>query len=131
VEVVEALVDVFGESGLRGSNLAVIAPYKAHVELLRDRIEDDKIEIDTVDGFQGREKEVVIISFVRSNPSGAIGFLSDERRLNVSLTRARRKLILVGDVSTLTRTRLFDQLHTYVDEVGTVETVDWDTVRGE
>jgi superfamily I DNA and/or RNA helicase len=51
--------------------------------------------------------------------------------LNVSLTRARRKLILVGDVSTLTRTRLFDQLHTYVDEVGTVETVDWDTVRGE
>lgn len=128
VDVVTALVDVFGFTGLRSSNLAVIAPYKAHVELLRDRIGDEAIEIDTVDGFQGREKEVVLISFVRSNSSGAIGFLSDERRLNVSLTRARRKLILIGDVSTLTRTRLFDDLHQYVVERGTVEPVTHETI---
>jgi predicted DNA helicase len=129
VDVVSALLDTFESSGLRASDLAVIAPYKAHVELLRDRINDESIEIDTVDGFQGREKEVVLISFVRSNSSGAIGFLSDERRLNVSLTRARKKLILVGDVSTLTCTRMFDELHQYVEERGTVEPVTRDIVR--
>lgn len=60
-----------------------------------------KVEVNTVDGYQGREKEIIIISMVRSNKNGRIGFLSDLRRLNVSLTRARRKLVIIGDSETL------------------------------
>jgi superfamily I DNA and/or RNA helicase len=59
------------------------------------------LEIDSVDGFQGREKEAVAISLVRSNPQGEIGFLADVRRMNVAMTRARRKLLVVGDSATL------------------------------
>jgi ATP-dependent RNA/DNA helicase IGHMBP2 len=59
------------------------------------------LEIDSVDGFQGREKEAVVISLVRSNSEGEIGFLADVRRMNVALTRARRKLLVIGDSATL------------------------------
>ena len=59
------------------------------------------LEIDSVDGFQGREKEAVVLSLVRSNPEGEIGFLADVRRMNVALTRARRKLLVIGDSATL------------------------------
>lgn len=118
--IVRALVKAVIDAGLGESNLAVISPYKAQVEQLRENRVSPGVEIDTVDGFQGREKEVVLISFVRSNDSGAIGFLSDWRRLNVALTRARRKIILVGDASTLTRARLYAQLFKYVEDVGRV-----------
>jgi superfamily I DNA and/or RNA helicase len=79
----------------------VITPYAAQARLLRERIEVANLEIDTVDGFQGREKEAVIVSLVRSNDRGEIGFLSDIRRINVALTRARRKLIVISDTSTI------------------------------
>ena len=89
------------EAGVDPSDLAIIAPYAAQARLLRDRLDEPLIEIDTVDGFQGREKEVVIVTMVRSNNRGEIGFLSDIRRTNVALTRARRKLIVIGDSATL------------------------------
>ena len=88
-------------AGLPTRDIAVIAPYAAQVRWLRERAGRDALEIDTVDGFQGREKEAVIISCVRSNSTGEIGFLADTRRMNVALTRARRKLILIGDSATL------------------------------
>ncbi|HEU5059482.1 MAG TPA: AAA domain-containing protein, partial [Kofleriaceae bacterium] len=84
--------------------VAVISPYLAQVRLLRDALRaevDGGLEIDTVDGFQGREKEAVVVDLVRSNDDGEIGFLADTRRMNVALTRARRFLLVVGDSATL------------------------------
>lgn len=90
--------------GLPAADLAVISPYLAEVRLLRDALGgevDAGLEIDTVDGFQGREKEAVVVDLCRSNDDGAIGFLADTRRMNVALTRARRFLLVVGDSATL------------------------------
>ena len=92
VKKVQALLD----AGLPKKDIAVIAPYAAQVRLLRDLFTGIGPEVDTVDGFQGREKEAVVISLVRSNPQNEIGFLADRRRMNVALTRARRKLIVIG-----------------------------------
>ncbi|NND99789.1 MAG: AAA family ATPase [Pirellulaceae bacterium] len=97
VQLVRDLMD----AGVRPDQIAVIAPYAAQVRLLRGRLDSPDLEIDTVDGFQGREKEVVVITMVRSNDRGEIGFLADTRRTNVALTRARRKLIVIGDSATL------------------------------
>jgi superfamily I DNA and/or RNA helicase len=96
----------------------VIAPYAAQVRLIRDMCSDRDLEIGTVDGFQGREKEAVIISLVRSNERGEIGFLSDTRRMNVALTRARRKLIVIGDSATLANNDFFKKLLDYFEEIG-------------
>ena len=87
--------------GIRPEDIAVISPYDDQVALIKRMLHVEGLEIKTVDGFQGREKEVVIVSFVRSNKSGTIGFLKDLRRLNVSITRAKRKLVLIGDSNTL------------------------------
>lgn len=121
--IVTKLVNGFLESGLDPSAMAVISPYKAQVELLNELINTEQLQVDTVDGFQGQEKEVVILSFVRSNSSGSIGFLSDERRLNVSLTRARRKLIIVGDTGTLEKHTIYESLKNYVELRGQLEIV--------
>ena len=94
-------VDKLIAAGLPAADIAVIAPYAAQVRWLRQHAAHDELEIDTVDGFQGREKEAVVISLVRSNRQGEIGFLADTRRMNVALTRARRKLIVIGDSATL------------------------------
>lgn len=92
------------ERGLAASEIAVITPYKAQVKLLRDLLRDlqeQGLEIVSVDGFQGREKEAVVLDLVRSNALGEIGFLSDTRRMNVALTRAKRQLIVIGDSATI------------------------------
>lgn len=83
-------------------SIGVIAPYRAQVELLETLIEPNEcIEVQTVDGFQGRESDVIYISLTRSNDRSEVGFLSDYRRMNVAMTRARRKLVVVGDSATL------------------------------
>ena len=92
--------------GVAPADVAVIAPYDAQVQRLRQllaaRVEEG-LEVDTVDGFQGREKDAVVVSLVRSNEDGEVGFLADVRRMNVALTRARRKLVVVGDGATVSR----------------------------
>jgi ATP-dependent RNA/DNA helicase IGHMBP2 len=88
-------------AGLRPDQLAVIAPYEAQVRLLRELLPFEELEVDTVDAFQGREKEAVLVSLVRSNPDGELGFLADVRRMNVAITRARRRLWVVGDSATI------------------------------
>jgi superfamily I DNA and/or RNA helicase len=104
--------------GLAERDLAVIAPYAAQVRLLRSLLKTPGLEIDTVDGFQGREKEAVIISLVRSNPLGEIGFLADVRRMNVALTRARRLLIVIGDSATIAAHPFYARLVDYVAAQG-------------
>src|SRR5262249_23001428 len=106
VRKVRALLD----AGVSPSDIAVIAPYAAQVRLLRERLAMPGLEIDSVDGFQGREKEAVVLSLVRSNVDGEIGFLADVRRTNVALTRARRKLLVIGDSATLSALPFYQRL---------------------
>ncbi len=115
------------DAGLAERDIAVIAPYAAQVRLLRERCGMPELEIDTVDGFQGREKEAVIITLVRSNASGEIGFLADQRRMNVALTRARRKLIVIGDSATLGGHPFYASLLEYFEHSGAYHTV-WEEV---
>jgi superfamily I DNA and/or RNA helicase len=76
-----------------------------------------------VDGFQGREKEAVLITLVRSNDIGEIGFLGDERRMNVAMTRAKRKLIMIGDGATLARHEFYASLIAYFESIGAYHSV--------
>ena len=100
----------------------IISPYKGQVQLLRALLRRDAffkpyrhlLSVNTVDGFQGQERDVILISLVRSNENGQIGFLHDLRRMNVAITRARMKLILVGNSHTLCRTPFYKLLHSYI-----------------
>lgn len=124
-EFVNRQLDELLAAGILPEDIAVITPYAAQARRLRDLIDHPAIEIDTVDGFQGREKEAVVISLVRSNNKGELGFLTDTRRMNVALTRARRKLIVFGDSSTLANHEFYLRLLEYFelqDAYGTV----WD-----
>ncbi len=117
------------ESGLSSQQIAVITPYSAQVRLLREKLVDPEIEIDSVDGFQGREKEAVIISMVRSNRDGEIGFLSDIRRMNVALTRARRKLIVIGDSATISTHPYYQKMLAYFEALGAYHSI-WEEYQG-
>lgn len=118
--LVAQMADNLLRSGMQPENIAVISPYKDQVDLLDRKIDAEDLEIKSVDGFQGREKEVVIISLTRSNKKNGIGFLEDVRRLNVSLTRAKRKLIVVGDSSTITSHETYAHFVDYVQDIGRV-----------
>jgi superfamily I DNA and/or RNA helicase len=111
------------DAGVASESIAVIAPYAAQVRILRERLSMPGLEIDSVDGFQGREKEAVIISLVRSNPEGEIGFLSDVRRMNVAMTRARRKLVIIGNSATLSTHPFFRDLLCHCETTGAYRSV--------
>jgi predicted DNA helicase len=124
-EVVVRQVEALLAAGLPVSDVAVIAPYAAQVRWLRSLLWEKHagLEIDTVDGFQGREKEAVVISLVRSNATGEIGFLADVRRMNVALTRARRKLVVIGDSSTISHHAFYGRMLEYFELLGAYRTV--------
>jgi superfamily I DNA and/or RNA helicase len=111
------------DCGVCPADIAVIAPYAAQVRLLRELLAVPGLEIDSVDGFQGREKEAVVLSLVRSNSKGEIGFLSDMRRMNVALTRARRKLLVIGDGATLAGEPFYQRMIEYFEGLGGYRTV--------
>jgi len=102
-------------------DVGIISPYRAQVQYLRSLIRKREffkpfrslISVNTVDGFQGQERDVIIISLVRSNDEGSIGFLQDLRRMNVAITRARMKLIILGDSKTMTRHPFYKKLYDY------------------
>ncbi len=121
--LVEQKVNGLLAAGLSMEEIAVITPYSAQMRYLRTLLPDERLEIDSVDGFQGREKEAVIISLVRANQTGEIGFLAETRRLNVALTRARRKLIVIGDSATITSHPFFQRLVAYFEEIGAYRSV--------
>lgn len=106
-------------------DVGVISPYKAQVQLLRAMLRKDAffkpfrplISINTVDGFQGQERDIILISLVRSNDAGQVGFLHDLRRMNVAITRARMKLIIVGHGTTLCHIPFYKRLHDYIENL--------------
>jgi len=122
-EEAKIAVEVVGElhrMGLDRRDIGVITPYAAQVKLIKQMLieKELKVEVNSVDGFQGREKEVIVVSFVRSNDEGEIGFLRDLRRLNVAITRPRRKLVLIGNTETLSSHPVYRRFIDYVKEEG-------------
>lgn len=109
---------------LLGHSIGVISPYAEQVRYIRQEISDDPslrnldIDIDSIDGFQGQEKEVMYISLVRSNLTGEIGFLKDERRINVAMTRAQKKLVIIGDSACLAQHKLYSDIIIYIEKYG-------------
>ncbi|MCH7410321.1 AAA domain-containing protein [Belliella sp. DSM 111904] len=114
--------------------IGLISPYRAQVRKFKElifesydypnlRAFEDLLTIDSIDGFQGQERDLIIISLVRSNAKGEIGFLADVRRMNVALTRAKRKLVIIGDSATLATHPFYDKLLTYIQEEGTYRSI--------
>ena len=108
-------------------DVGIISPYRAQVQYLRQLVKKREyfkpfrnlITVNTVDGFQGQERDIIVISLVRSNDEGQIGFLRDLRRMNVAITRARMKLIILGDAATMTRHPFYRQLYRYIQALKT------------
>ncbi len=107
-------------------SIGIISPYKAQVNLLQnvfigvfEEFEElePKISVNTIDSFQGQERDVVYISLVRSNEKGEIGFLADTRRMNVAITRARKKLVIIGDSATIGQHPFYNSFLDYVNEI--------------
>lgn len=128
VAQLQTYIEKIGKERVLDENIdfGLISPYKAQVQYIRGLIKRNaffkpfrrQITVHTVDGFQGQERDVIMISLVRANSNGQIGFLGDLRRMNVAITRARMKLIILGDAATLTKHRFYRELHTYITEKG-------------
>ena len=123
--VLEQYFEKIGKARILNERLdvGVISPYRAQVQYLRRLLKNKEffkpfrhlISVNTVDGFQGQERDIILISLVRANDEGQIGFLRDLRRMNVAITRARMKLIILGDASTMTRHPFYKKLYEYID----------------
>nr|XP_045602750.1 DNA-binding protein SMUBP-2-like [Procambarus clarkii] len=122
--IVSCQVQALISSGVPENDIAVITPYNLQVELVRSllRVSHPSVEVRSVDGFQGREKEAVVMSLVRSNKQGSVGFLSEDRRLNVAVTRARRHLCVVCDSDTVNKHSFLKNFIDYISQHGQVRT---------
>lgn len=124
LQTLQAYIERIGKQRMLDEriDIGLISPYRAQVQCLRHLVKSSPwfrpfrglLSINTVDGFQGQERDVMVISMVRSNDEGQIGFLRDLRRMNVAMTRARMKLIIIGDRGTLCRHPFYRQLWQYV-----------------
>jgi ATP-dependent RNA/DNA helicase IGHMBP2 len=110
---------------LLGNEIGILSPYAEQVRYIRNQLREDSlisglsIEVNSIDGFQGAEKDAIYLSLTRSNEKGNIGFLADERRINVAITRAKKAVIVIGDSSTLGNHTLFQSLLTHFEREGT------------
>ncbi len=122
----ELLINLLAAEKLTNLSVGIITPYKAQVEIISELLNDSdalapyrsQIQVNTVDAFQGQERDVIYISLVRANDRGEIGFLKEYRRLNVAMTRARYRLVLIGDSATLGSDHFFNELLDYVQRMG-------------
>ncbi|XP_014237056.1 DNA-binding protein SMUBP-2-like [Trichogramma pretiosum] len=124
--IVDKVVSSLIKSGLPHSSIGVITPYSLQVDFIGRsfRSRSIKVEVSTVDGFQGREKEVIILSLVRSNEDRELGFVTDFRRLNVAVTRARRLLIVIADSETMEKDELIESLLKHIGDNGLLQTAE-------
>jgi ATP-dependent RNA/DNA helicase IGHMBP2 len=117
--------------------IGIISPYRAQINYLKDQVElipelhrltvNKLLSIGTVDSFQGQERDIIYISMVRSNDRGEIGFLADIRRMNVAMTRARKKLVIVGDSATLTYDPFYKEFVEYTEDIGSYKSA-WELI---
>ena len=124
MELLQAYFEKIGKQRIidESIDVGIISPYRAQVQYLRHLIKKETffkpfrhlLSVNTVDGFQGQERDVIIVSLVRSNNDGQIGFLRDLRRMNVAMTRARSKLIIIGDHETLAHHEFYKKLYEYI-----------------
>ena len=127
----DILIKLMEEEKLDELSVGVILPYRAQVEVINKLlVQSDKlaphlerIDVNSVDAFQGQERDVIFISLVRSNPNGEIGFLREYRRMNVAMTRARHRLVIVGDSSTIGIDPFFNKMLDYIQKHGTYQSV--------
>ena len=125
-EEAELLVKHLGQQILEDKTVGIIAPYKAQIQLLNELIlqsealdgHRERISVNTVDAFQGQERDVIYISLTRSNEKGEIGFLKEYRRMNVALTRAKLQLVVLGDSATLGKEAFYNGILDYVQSIG-------------
>lgn len=131
IQQLKLYMERIGEKRILDENIdfGIISPYRAQVRYLRRLLEKENffrpfrrlITVHTVDGFQGQERDVIFVSLVRANEEGKIGFLNDLRRMNVAMTRARMKLLVLGEAATLTRHAFYRALYEYIGEVQRME----------
>lgn len=117
IEIVLDLVLKYKEKGLEKDDIGVISPYGEQVKQIKERM--PFVEVNSIDGFQGREKKIIIISLTRSNDRNQIGFLKDLRRLNVALTRAICELVVIGNPKTISSEKTYEDFMEFVKNNGT------------
>jgi superfamily I DNA and/or RNA helicase len=127
-----SILEQYKAAGLADKKISIgiISPYKQQVELLQQQVLEQEslqeflswISVKTIDGFQGQERDIICISLVRSNETGEIGFLNDTRRMNVALTRAKRKLVVIGDSGTLSYHAFYKDFLDYIEKIGAYHT---------
>ncbi|MBI4063070.1 MAG: AAA family ATPase [Elusimicrobia bacterium] len=105
------------QAGVQSRQIGILTPYVAQARLLKSLVREPGLEIGSVDGFQGREKEAVILSLVRSNEKSEVGFLGDIRRMNVAMTRARRLLIIIADSATIGQHPFYSRFLEYAQSI--------------
>ena len=116
-QVYEVVRDLLKEGDVTSNGVGVITPYRAQLKLIADKIKEfENVSVRTVDGFQGQERDVIVFSAVRCNEHGFVGFLDDEKRMNVLLTRARRGMIVIGNKKTLGKCVLWNMWIDWVEE---------------
>ena len=117
-KIASEIAKKYKQSGIPESEIGIITPYVDQVNLIKNKLikKEISINVDTVDGFQGNERDVIIISLVRSTNSKNISFIADPKRLNVTLTRARKKLIIIGNTETLKQENILEKLIEFCEE---------------
>ena len=119
IKIIEKLIE---SENINSLALAIISPYAGQVSAIKEKV-NSKIRISTIDSFQGQEKEIIILSLVRSNDDGEIGFLKDYRRMNVAITRAKQKLFVIGDSATIGGDNFYKSFLNYIETNGVYKTV--------